>query len=259
MLTANEILEWDDEGVAAPLKPLLFVDNLVKHFATKTWFFGRTTSIARAVDGVSFTVNEGEAFGIAGPPGSGKSTIAYLLMRLIQPDSGVFRWRGLDVGSPALPVKRYRRDVQMVLQDASGSLDPRLQVGRSIALGSAARGLSRTAANASARELMARVGLEPKLVADRYPHELHEGQRLRVNLARALASSPKLLVFDEIAGGFDKEADLQFLDLLRDLGRERNLTYIFLSRHLSLAQSVCDRVAYLQSGRIVRIEARETP
>lgn len=258
MLTANEILEWDDEGVAAPPKPVLVVGNLVKHFITKTWLLRRTTSIVRAADGVSFTVNDGETFGIVGPPGSGKSTIARLLMRLAQPDSGVVRWRGLDVGSRALPLKQYRRDVQMVFQSTLGALDPRLRIGRLIAFGSAVRGMSGTAADASAREVMARVGLEPKLFADRYPHELREGPRLRVNLARALAASPKLLVLDEAAGGFDKAADLPFLELLRELRLERNLTYIFLSRHLSLAQLVCDRIATLQSGQILTIEARET-
>ena len=258
MLTANEILEWDDEGVAAPPKPVLVVENLVKHFVTKTWLLRRTTSIVRAADGVSFSVNDGETFGIVGPPGSGKSTIARLLMRLAQPDRGVIRWRGMDVGSRALPVKRYRRDVQMVFQSTPDALDPRLRIGRSIAFGSAVRGMSRMAADASAREVMARVGLEPKLFADRYPHELREGQRLRVNLARALAASPKLLVLDEAAGGFDKAADLPFLELLRELRLERNLTYIFLSRHMSLAQLVCDRIATLQSGQILTIEARET-
>lgn len=255
MLTANEILEWDDEGTTIPAKPLLVVDGLVKHFPIRSWMFGRARATVRAVDGLTFTVNHGETLGIAGASGCGKSTSARLLMHLIKPDSGKVIWRGLEVGSVTLPVKCYRRDVQVILQNTNGSLDPRLTIERSIALGPAMHGLSRNAANARARSVLARVGLEPKIFAGRYPHELNDGQRQRVNVARTLALDPKLLILDDAVAGLDKAIAVPLLDLLQDLRQEFGLTYIVMAQDMTLAGPMCDRTLTMELGRIAETTA----
>ncbi len=250
MLTANEILEWDDEGIAAPAKPLLIVENLVKHFPIKSWIFGRTTGHVRAVDGLTFTVNEGETLGIVGTAGCGKSTAARLVTQLIKPDSGTIRWRGLDVGSAALPSKRYRRHVQMVFQNNDQPTYPRLTIEGVVALGLGAQGLSRKAAKARVPAILARVGLEPKDFAGRYPKELLDGQRQRVDIARALALGSKLLILDEGLSALDTAAAVPLPDLLHDLRVEFGLSYIVISREMELARSMCDRIIVMHSGRI---------
>ncbi len=257
MLTANEILEWDTDGAPAPPKPLLVVENLVKHFPIKSGLFGRATAHVRAVDGLTFTVNEGETLGIVGESGCGKSTAARLLMQLIQADRGTIRLRGRDVGGLDLPVRSFRRQVQMVFQDSYASLNPRLTIEGSIAFGPTVHGLSQEAAIARARSLLARVGLEPKRFAGRYPHELSGGQRQRVNIARALALEPKILILDEAVSALDKSVEAQVLNLLLDLKEEFGLTYIFISHDLEVVRFMSDRVMVMYLGRIAEIGETE--
>ena len=257
MLTANEILEWDNGGTPVPATPLLVVEGLVKHFPIRSGLFGRATAHVRAVDGLTFAVNQGETLGIVGESGCGKSTAARLMMQLITPDRGTIRLNGQDVGGTELSVKNYRSQVQMVFQDSYASLNPRLTIEGSIAFGPTVHGLPNDEAIARARSLLDRVGLEPKRFAGRYPHELSGGQRQRVNIARALALQPKLLILDEAVSALDKSVEAQVLNLLLDLKDEFGLTYIFISHDLEVVRFMSDRVMVMYLGRIAEIGATE--
>ena len=252
MLTANEILEWDQEGSPRPPKPLLVVDGLVKYFPVRSGLFGRASAHVRAVDGLSFAVNEGETLGIVGESGCGKSTAARLLMHLIKPDRGTVELGGKAVGR-TLPMKAYRSQVQMVFQDSYASLNPRLTIESSIAFGPTVHGVPKAKAIARARALLGRVGLEPARFAGRYPHELSGGQRQRVNIARALALQPKILILDEAVSALDKSVEAQVLNLLLDLKDEFGLTYIFISHDLEVVRFMSDRVMVMYLGRVAEI------
>jgi peptide/nickel transport system ATP-binding protein len=257
VLTANEILEWDMEGTPLPAKPLLVVDGLVKHFPVRSGLFGQASAYVRAVDGLSFTVNEGETLGIVGESGCGKSTAARLIMHLINANRGTIELGGRIVGSPGLPLKSFRAQVQMVFQDSYASLNPRLTVESSIAFGPVVHGVPWGEAIARARALLDRVGLEPARFAGRYPHELSGGQRQRVNIARALALRPKVLILDEAVSALDKSIEAQVLNLLLDLKDEFGLTYIFISHDLEVVRFMSDRVMVMYLGKIAEIGATE--
>ena len=200
----------------------------MKHFGRKSGLLARNKAIVRAVDGVDFTIAKGETLGIVGESGCGKSTTARLLMQIIAPDAGEILFDGKAVGSAALGLRGFRRQVQMVFQDSYASLNPRLTVEDSIAFGPSVHGMSGKAAVARARDLLHRVGLEPARFAGRYPHELSGGQRQRVNIARALALQPRLLILDEAVSALDKSVEAQVLNLLLDLKDEFGLTYMFI-------------------------------
>jgi peptide/nickel transport system ATP-binding protein len=255
MLTASEILEWNAEG--SPV-PLLDVQRLVKHFPVTSGLLERSGEVVRAVDDITFDVRKGETLGIVGESGCGKSTTARLLMHLIQPDAGVMTFDGKTAGSPELPMKAYRRQVQMVFQDSYASLNPRLTVEDSIAFAPTVHGVSRRQALWRARSLLQRVGLDPQRFAGRYPHELSGGQRQRVNIARALALEPSVLILDEAVSALDKSVEAQVLNLLLDLKEEFGLTYIFISHDLEVVRFVSNRVMVMYLGKIVEIGPTET-
>ncbi len=203
--------------------PLLQVAGLVKYFPVKTGLLGRPTSLVYAVDGVAFDVNVGETLGIVGESGCGKSTTARLVMGLIAPTAGTVRFDGKIVGSSALPLKEFHRQVQMVFQDSYASLNPRLTVEESIAFGPTVHNVPMREAIGRARSLLDRVGLDPIRFAGRFPHELSGGQRQRVNNARALALEPRILLLDEAVSALDKSVEAQVLNLLLDLKEEFGL------------------------------------
>jgi peptide/nickel transport system ATP-binding protein len=237
--------------------PLLQITDLVKHFPIKTGMFGRAGKVVRAVDGVSFDVKAGETLGIVGESGCGKSTTARLIMQLITPDSGSAILGGKAAGSPELPMKAFRAQVQMVFQDSYASLNPRMIIEDSIAYGPTVHGVSRDDAVRRARRLLERVGLDPVRFAGRYPHELSGGQRQRVNIARALALEPKILLLDESVSALDKSVEAQVLNLLLDLKDEFGLTYIFISHDLDVVRFMADRVLVMYLGRVVEIGPTE--
>ena len=237
--------------------PLLDVHGLVKHFPLKKDVFGRGGGVVRAVDGVSFAVRSGETLGVVGESGCGKSTTARLLMQLIAPNQGEILFDACTVGSRDLPLKDYRRQVQMVFQDSYASLNPRLTTQDSIAFGPQVHGLPRADAVARARELLARVGLDPRRFAERYPHELSGGQRQRVNIARALALQPRLIILDEAVSALDKSVEAQVLNLLLDLKDEFGLTYVFISHDLNVVRCISNRVMVMYLGQVVEIGASE--
>ncbi len=231
--------------------PMIAVEGLIKHFKGKGGMLGRNKQVVRAVDGVDFSIAKGTTLGIVGESGCGKSTTAKLLMRIIEPDAGDMLFDGESVGSRALPLRQFRAQAQMVFQDSYASLNPRLTVEATIAFGPRVNGFSHGDATRRAHDLMARVGLEPRRFASRYPHELSGGQRQRVNIARALALEPRLLILDEAVSALDKSVEAQVLNLLVELKSEFNLTYVFISHDLNVVRFMSDKVMVMYLGKVV--------
>jgi peptide/nickel transport system ATP-binding protein len=241
------------KDIGGPAQPLLTIKGLVKHFPLKKDPLGRGGGVVRAVDGVDFEVMKGETLGVVGESGCGKSTTARLLMQLIEPTRGEVVFDGREVGSRDLPLKEFRRQVQMVFQDSYASLNPRLTIEDSVAFGPQVHGVSRREAVARARDLLARVGLSPQRFAERYPHELSGGQRQRVNIARALALQPRMVILDEAVSALDKSVEAQVINLLLDLKTEFGLTYVFISHDLNVVRYVSDRVMVMYLGQVAEI------
>lgn len=224
--------------------PVLELRGLTKHFPRRGGFFGRVTGFVRAVEDVSLTIARGEVYGLAGESGSGKSTIARMLMGLEAPTGGEIRLNGAP-----LPNRKIS-PVQMVFQNPGASLNPRRTVGQSVAVPLAVAGIAGAAQTARVAELLDMVRL-PGDFAQRFPHELSGGQKQRVAIARALAVTPELLVLDEPTSALDVSVQARVMDLLVDLGQDLGLTYLFISHDLSLMRNFADRVGVLYQGRIV--------
>jgi ABC-type oligopeptide transport system ATPase subunit len=229
------------------------VRHLVKHFVRKQGLFA-APSIVKAVDGVSFMINEGEMFGLVGESGSGKSTTGRCILRLIEPTSGEVRFRGENVlDFSTARMRLARRDMQIVFQDPVSSLNPRMRVGDIVeeplvihSLGSKAERRARVV------ELFQLVGLESGYVA-RYPHEFSGGQRQRIGIARALALNPAFIIADEAVSALDVSIQAQVVRLLLDLKERLRLTYLFIAHDLRLVEHICTRVAVMYMGRIVEL------
>jgi peptide/nickel transport system ATP-binding protein len=233
-----------------PQQPMLIARDLRKHFAVK----GSGGKSVQAVDGVSFTVGKGETLGIVGESGCGKSTLARLLLHLLKPDTGELVFDGDPVGTASgIAVDALRRQVQMVFQDSYSSLNPRMPVRDSVAFGPFVQGKKKDEARHIAGEMLVKVGLDPGLFGPRYPHELSGGQKQRVNIARALATGPRMVILDEPVSALDKSVEAQVLNLLRALKRQFNLTYVFISHDLNVVQYISDRVLVMYLGRVVEL------
>jgi peptide/nickel transport system ATP-binding protein len=236
-----------------PAQPLLIVRGLRRHFPIKGGLFNRAAGTVQAVDGIGFSVLQGETLGIVGESGCGKSTTARLLMRLMEPDAGEVIFDGRPVGPGGMSLREMRRQIQMVFQDSYASLNPRLPIEDTVAFAPIVHGVPKAKARARARELLAAVGLAPDQFARRYPHELSGGQRQRVNIARALALEPRVIVLDEPVSALDKSVEAQVLNLLIDLKQQFGLTYIFISHDLNVVQFISDRVLVMYLGQVVEI------
>jgi oligopeptide transport system ATP-binding protein len=232
---------------------LLVVEDLKKYFPVKEGILlSRTSSEVKAVDGVSFEIPEGKTLGLVGESGSGKSTTGYCVLQLIKPTGGSVQFMGkqlIDLGRESL--RKMRRDMQIVFQDPYSSLDPRMTVGDIVAEPLIVHGVgSRRSRRARVRELLEVVGFDPGYT-NRYPHEFSGGQRQRIGIARALALGPKLIVCDEPVSALDVSIQAQILNLLKDLQRDFGLTYLFIAHDLAVVRSMSDRIAVMQSGKIV--------
>ena len=232
---------------------LVEVEHLVKYFARDTGLFRGGARVA-AVDDVSFSIDQGETFGLVGESGSGKTTTGRCMLRLIEPTSGAVRFRGENVLEFSRSrLRRARRDMQIVFQDPYSSLNPRMRARKIVEeplviheLGSRAKRRDRVA------ELFRLVGLSPAHL-DRFPHEFSGGQRQRIGLARALALNPSFVILDEPVSALDVSIQAQVVNLLMDLQRQLTLTYLFIAHDLRLVEHICTRVAVMYLGRIVEI------
>ncbi len=249
--------EWpsgDSRDHGGSRQPLLIADNLKKYFPITGGPLNWTIGYVQAVESVSFSIMEGETLGVVGESGCGKSTLARLLLHLLVPDAGELIFDGDLVNRRhGISIQELRRNAQMVFQDSYASLNPRMPVEDSIAYGPSVHGASRSEAKTMARDLLRKVGLDPDLFAPRYPHELSGGQKQRVNIARALALEPRLVILDEAVSALDKSVEAQVLNLLMDLKRQLNLTYMFISHDLDVVQFISDRVLVMYLGQVVEI------
>ena len=242
----------DPRDRGGPRQPLVLAKDLVCHFPVGKGVLGRGRKVVRAVDGVSFTVEKGETLGIVGESGCGKSTTARLLVGLLRANKGTIVFDGDRLGAD-LSLNELWDGVQMVFQDSSASLNPRLTIEETIAFGPKVRGVKAAEARRLAHDLLARVGLAPERFAGRYPHELSGGQRQRVNIARALAMKPRMIILDEAVSALDKSVEAQVLNLLAELKAEFGLTFVFISHDLNVVSYISDRIMVMYLGEVVEI------
>ena len=235
------------------MKPLVEVSHLVKDFVRGSGLF-RTGTAVRAVDDVSFSIDEGETFGLVGESGSGKTTTGRCMLRLVEPTSGTIRFRGDDVLALSRQrMRETRRHMQIVFQDPYSSLNPRMRAGQIVEEPLIIHRLGdRAARRARVEDLFRMVGLDPAHLARR-PHEFSGGQRQRIGLARALALNPSFLVLDEPVSALDVSVQAQVINLLMDLQQQLKLTYLFIAHDLRLVEHICNRVAVMYLGKIVEV------
>jgi len=231
---------------------ILEVNGLKKYFPIRRGFFQKISGWVKAVDHVDLTIDAGKTLGLVGESGCGKSTVARLLLRLIEPDDGVIRFNGQDISQLSeKEMKPLRNQIQIVFQDPYGSLNPRMTVGQTIGeglrtIGAEGQGRARTRIG----QLLEMVGLSPEF-ANRYPHEFSGGQRQRVGIARALSVEPSLIICDEPVSALDVSIQAQIINLLKDLQDRLGLSYLFISHDLNVVGYLCDKVAVMYKGRLV--------
>jgi oligopeptide transport system ATP-binding protein len=234
------------------MEPLVEVRDLKKHFPIRKGILSRIAGQVQAVDGISFTIAEGEILGLVGESGCGKTTAGRLIVKLIEPTEGEILFEGQDITSVSGEALRaMRRDMQIIFQDPYASLNPRMTVGETIGEPLLIHGIAQgEEIEDRVVHLLQTVGLEP-FYRTRYPHEFSGGQRQRIGIARALALNPKLIVCDEPVSALDVSIQAQVINLLEDLQAKFKLTYLFIAHDLSVVKHISNRVAVMYLGKIV--------
>ncbi|WP_407168069.1 ABC transporter ATP-binding protein [Bradyrhizobium sp. ORS 111] len=235
-------------------RPLLEVTDLVKHYAVRGGVLRRQIGTVHAVDGVSFSLGAGETLGLVGESGCGKSTVARTVLRLIEPTGGAIKLDGEDIAPLSKTALRpYRRSMQIVFQDPFASLNPRMTAGDIVGEPLTVHGLA-TGKKKQERvaELFQQVGLRPDQMKN-FPHQFSGGQRQRICIARALSLGPRLIVCDEPVSALDVSIQAQVINLLIDLQRKQNFSYLFIAHDLAVVAHISHRVAVMYLGRIVEI------
>jgi len=235
-------------------QPLLQVKNLKKYFPIKGGILSKTVGHVQAVDDISFDLYPGETVGLVGESGCGKSTAARTILRLIEPTGGEVFFEGQDILKLGKkPMRALRRQMQIIFQDPYASLNPRMTVasivGEPLEIHHIAKGRAKEERVAN---ILEKVGLRPEHMR-RYPHEFSGGQRQRIGIARALALNPKLIIGDEPVSALDVSIQAQVINLLEDLQREFNLTYLIIAHDLSVVEHISNRVAVMYLGKIVEL------
>lgn len=240
-------------------KPLLEVKGIKKYFPYKKGLFSSEIGNVRAVDGLDFTVFQGETLGIVGESGCGKSTVGQLILQLLEPTEGEIWFQGKNLSSlQKADLKEIRRDLQMIFQDPYSSLNPRMRVedivGEPLKI---FEKYSKRERQEKVTELLRLVGLDSHHLT-RHPHEFSGGQRQRIGIARALALHPKIIICDEAVSALDVSIQSQILNLLKKLQKELGLTYIFIAHGLPAVKHISDRIAVMYLGKIVELADRDT-
>ncbi len=237
--------------------PMLQVEGLKKHFPLRRGLFSRTRRVVYAVDGVSFSIAPGETLGLVGESGCGKSTTGKAVLRLIEPTAGTVKLRSTEITAlPRAELRRHRQDMQIVFQDPSASLNPRMTIGEIVAepLKNYALAQGREKRR-QVQDLLRRVGLRPDHMG-KYPHQLSGGQCQRVGIARAIALNPGLIVCDEAVSALDVSVQAQVINLLGDLQEQFGLSYLFISHDLAVVGHISHRIAVMYLGKIVELADR---
>ena len=242
----------------------LTVANLKKYFPVEKGFLDRLLtsqkSFVHAVDDVSFSVNRGDILGLVGESGSGKSTTGRLCLKLIEPTTGSIMFEGVDLAKlHGEDLRRFRKNMQLIFQDPMSSLSPRIRIGDAVKHALSFQGVgTATEQTERTRAILERVGLKPwSNFYDRYPHQLSGGQRQRVVIARALVLNPKFVVADEPIAMVDVSVRAQILELMLELKKEFDLTYLFITHDLAMANYVCHSIAIMYLGKIVETGSKE--
>lgn len=236
-------------------KPILRVEHLKMHFPMKKGLIQRAYASVKAVDDVSFSVNEQETFGIVGESGCGKTTTARCILRVYRPTSGKIYYRNSDITNLSEhELRPFRREIQLIFQDPYGSLDPRQSIYSIIAEAVAEDGVwrSRSELKECVNDLLCKVELDPAL-GERFPHELSGGQRQRLGIARALACNPKLIVCDEPVSALDVSIQAQIINLFERLQEEMGLTYVFVAHDLAVVRHISHKIAVMYLGKVMEI------